>query len=87
MKVAVTEYMHSFSTKPLRIILSPWMPSDEMIFGDSSLIKVVPYIPFMKKQLSEGGFYSFMAMHGEYTLEVRHAAQSTALIKNLLTTL
>jgi hypothetical protein len=87
MKVMVTEYVHSFSTKPLRIILSPWWPSDELFFGDSDNIKVVPFVPFLEKQLAEAGFYSFKAIHGEYTIEARHAAESTALVKNLSVTL
>ncbi len=87
MKVQVTEYFHSFSTKPMRIILTPWLRQDELLFGDSDNIKVVPFIPFKKKPLAEAGFYSVMAVHGEYTLKVRHAAECTGLIKNLSTSL
>jgi len=84
MKVRLDEYQGSFSQKPIRVILSPWLRSDELIFGNSEGIKVAPFIPFQKKQLAESGFYKKMALHGEYTVEVRNE-KNLALVYGLST--
>ena len=70
---SVWEYEHSFSTKPTaRIILHPRMNADHVLLFDSDMVAVAPFVPFFRKPLAEGGFYSKEGIHGEYALEVHN---------------
>ena len=67
-------YQTDFQEKPIRLILSRFVPTDEIVLGDSSKIKIVPLkgMSFYHKPLSVSGDYVKGFVQGEYTLEVRH---------------
>jgi hypothetical protein len=67
-------YQTDFQEKPIRLILSRWVPTDEIVLGDSSKINIVPLkgMSFYHKPLAVSGDYQKGFVQGEYTMEVRH---------------
>lgn len=67
-------YQTDFQEKPIRLILNRWIPTDEIILGDSSKIKIVPLkgMSFYHKPLAVSGDYVKGFVQGEYTIECRH---------------
>lgn len=70
-----------------RIITTRWMPSDSVLFLDSSRISVMPLAgrSFHYKQLPAAGDYESGELIGEYTLELKNQA-AHGVINGLSTT-
>ena len=58
----------------MKVILCRWIPSDQLVFGSSKWISVLPLEgrPFAHYPLSVSGSYTKGMIEGEYTLEVKH---------------
>jgi hypothetical protein len=70
-----------------RVVMSRWMPPDEVLLLDSSRIDVLPLSgrSFHYKPLASTGDSEFGQIIGEYTLEMRNE-NAHALLKALGTT-
>lgn len=79
-------YQTDFQPKPIKLILCRWIPSDEILMGDSSKVKVLPLqgMSFYHKPLAVSGDYQKGFVQGEYTLEARHE-ESVVWIYSLAT--
>lgn len=69
-----------------RVLLSRWVPPDSVLLLDTNKIKVLPLRgrSFHLKPLAESGEHRWAQVIGEYTLEVRNAADGGhGRIKNL----
>lgn len=69
----------------LRIIVDRWVPNDVAMVLDSSKVKIVPLKSraFFLEKLAKTGDSNDWQIVGEYTLEVRNAAQAHAYHRNL----
>lgn len=69
----------------LRIVVDRWVPDDVALVLDSSKIKVMPLRtrPFTLEKLAKTGDSSDWQIVGEYTMEVRNAAEAHAYHRNL----
>ena len=56
------------------VIMSRWLNNNEIVFGSSSLVKVLPLTgrSFQHYPLATSGSYQRGMVEGEYTCEVRH---------------
>jgi hypothetical protein len=72
MKTRVAEYESDFGV--LKVILCRWIPSDQIVFGSSKWIEVLPLEgrSFAHYPLAVSGSYDKGMIEGEYTLEVKH---------------
>lgn len=69
----------------MRVVVDRWVPSDVMMVLDSSRLKIVPLNgrAFFLEKLAKTGDADKWHIVGEYTMEVRNAAQSHAYTFNL----
>jgi len=69
----------------LRVVVDRWMPSDTVIVGDSSKIKVLPLTgrAFFLEKLAKTADAERWQIVGEYTAEFRNAAETLASHSNL----
>ena len=69
----------------LRVIVDRWVPTDVVIVGDSSKIKVMPLNgrAFFLEKLGKTGDSNDWQIVGEYTMEVRNASEAHAYHFNL----
>ncbi|MFN9992634.1 MAG: DUF5309 family protein, partial [Phycisphaerales bacterium] len=68
----VSVYESDFGT--CRVVLSRWMPTDSVLFLDSSRVNVMPLAgrTFQYRSLSKTGDATAGQIVGEYTLELRN---------------
>jgi len=85
-KIRTLYYHNDFTPNPCRVILDPWMDSDELIIGDSSRVEVIPLqgASFQHFPLAVSGDYVKGFVQGEYTVEVKNE-EAFALIYSLAT--
>jgi len=76
-KNLVSVYESDFGT--CRVLLSRYVPSDAVLFLDSTKIAVVPLRSFHYKPLAVTGDYVSGEVIGEYTLEVRNEREHGVL--------
>lgn len=69
----------------LRVVVDRWVPNDVMLVLDSSKIKIMPLKgrAFFLEKLGKVGDSNDWQIVGEYTMEVRNAAQAHAYYFNL----
>jgi len=69
----------------LKVIVDRWVPSDVCIVGDSSRVKIMPLSgrAFFLEKLGKTGDSDDWQIVGEYTMEVRNAAEGHAYHFNL----